>query len=346
MSKKTLGLILFLVMVFTVALAACGSDDKSDEVETTETPLIPIAMQIAWTYDYSSSHLYLAKVNGHFAAGGLDVTILEGGYQDGANVKVIDTVLSGNAQFGATTGSGLLKARAEGDPIVAIAVLTQISPFSLLALPDSGIATPDDLIGKTVAIARADSRSTSLLLVEAMLHTQNIDPADINFVTREGYNIDPLLDGEYDVLGGWIINEGLQVSQATGHEPSIIVLSDYGVDDYQSLLFTTEDMLNTQPEVVEAFVRGFILGLNDVVADPAKAAEATLTYNEELDLDDQKAHINLFLPLIDRAGVEMGSLDPDTLAFTHQILVDEGVIEPLDLESTYSLVALNAIYGD
>jgi ABC-type nitrate/sulfonate/bicarbonate transport system substrate-binding protein len=84
-----------------------------------------------------------------------------------------------------------------------------------------------------------------------------------------------------DVLAGWIINEGVMVREA-GKEPQYILFSDYGFDTYDILIFTSEDTVKNRPDVVERFLRATFAGMQDVIADPQKAAEAVLSYNDQL----------------------------------------------------------------
>jgi ABC-type nitrate/sulfonate/bicarbonate transport system substrate-binding protein len=318
-----------MVLAVVAALAACGGKDKKAE----EKSLTPVTFQMSWTHEYSSAAFYMAEANNHFRDEGLNVTLEEGGFQNGQFVDSIREVLDGKAQFAATDLSGLLQARAAGEPVVAIGAATQRSPFALISLPDSGIARPQDLVGKTVAVTDGGARLT----YNALLESLDIDPASINTISRETFGIDPLLNGEVDVLGGWIINEGQLVREA-GYEPNIILCSDYGFDSYDFLIITTEDMIANQKAVVTEFMRAFRQGLQDSVDDPDKAAELAVSYNSSLDLAGQKARMHIFLPLINPAGGTLGGLDPEIFQFNYDLLLKGDVItQPFDVTQAYTL---------
>jgi NitT/TauT family transport system substrate-binding protein len=144
-----------------------------------------------------------------------------------------------------------------------------------------------------VAINEGGARLT----YDALLESLNIDPTTINTIPRETFGIDPLLNGEVDAVGGWIINEGQQVREA-GHEPNIILFSDYGIDSYDFLVFTTEDVIANQTEVVAQFMRALRQGLQDTVSNPDKAAELALSYNSAWTWRGESP-VQIFLPLID-----------------------------------------------
>jgi ABC-type nitrate/sulfonate/bicarbonate transport system substrate-binding protein len=321
---------LVLVLAAVVALAACGGKDKKT---TDEKSLTPVVFQMSWTHEYSSAPFYIAVENNRFRDQRLDVTLEEGGFQDGQYVDSIQEVLDGKAQFGATDLSGVLQARAAGKPLIAVGAVTQRSPFALISLPASAITRPQDLVGKTVAITDGGARLT----YNALLDSLNIDPASVNTISRTSFGIDPLLNGEVDVLGGWIINEGQLVREA-GYEPNIILLSDYGFDSYDFLIITTEDMIANQKDTVTAFMSAFKQGLQDAVDNPDKAAELAVARNSTLDLAGQKARMHIFLPLINPAGGTLGGLDPEIFKFNYDLLLNGGVIaQPFDVTQAYTL---------
>ncbi len=318
-----------MVVTMVAVLAACGGKDK----KTDEKPLTPVTFQLSWTHEYSSAPLYMAVANNHFRDEGLDVTIVEGGFQESGFVDSIQAVLDGKAQFAATDLSGLLEARAAGKPVVAIGAVTQRSPFALISLPESGISRPEDLVGKTVAITEGGARLT----YDALLESLNIDPTTINTIPRTAFGIDSLLNGEVDVVGGWIINEGQLVREA-GYEPNVILLSDYGFDSYDFLVITTEDMIANQKDVVAKFMRAFRQGLQDTVDNPDKAVDLAVSYAPNLDVAGQKARIQIFLPLINPAGGTLGGLDPEIFQFNYNLLLNGGMItQPYDVTQAYTL---------
>jgi NitT/TauT family transport system substrate-binding protein len=148
-----------------------------------------------------------------------------------------------------------------------------------------------------------------------------------------------------EVLGGWIINEGVLVEEA-GLEPNFIVVSDYGIDTYDSLIFTTEAMLAERPEVVERFLRAVVAGLEDVVADPDKAVELALTYNDSLVLEEQQRRMRAWLPLMKPAGSSIGVMKAGIWDLTYQILLDQGVLKTaLEVNDAYDLTFLEKIHN-
>lgn len=325
-----------LVMGMMWVLVSCGSDTAS------EAPPASVTFQMGWIHEYSAVGIYAAEENGRFAAQNLEVTINEGGFGEEGYIDPLVQVIDGTADFGATSAASLLQARADGHPVVAVAAEVQRSPFALISLSEDEILRPSDLPGHRVAVADGGA----MALYNTLLSTQGIDPADVDTISRTSFGIEPLLEDEVDVIGGWIINESILVREA-GHEPANILLSDYGVDDYTSLLFTTEEMINNNPDVVARFLRAYLQGLQDVADDPGQALEYILMYNDTLVEEEQDRRLQAWLPLMNPVGSSIGMMRPEIWQQIHDILLDQGILsEAVDVEAVYDTTFLEDIYNE
>jgi len=318
-----------LVMAFAIIAAGCGT--------TTSTPTpqaaAPIDVQLSWTHEYSLSAFYTAELNKHFAEENLAVTLKPGGFVEGAYIEPIDQVVSGESDFGTIGGTSILEARAAGKPVVAIASLMQRGPIAVISLKETGIETPADLVGKTVTVAEGGSS----ILLNTLLASQGIDKSQINIVPRTDFGVDPLVNGDVDALVGWVINEGVQVQEA-GFEPSFLLMSDYGIPDYNFLIFTTEDMIANNPDTVQRFVKAMIDGMADAVNNPEQAIDYTLQYNAELDRDQQLRRLQASIPLIRPAGVQVGTMEMSVWEGIQSVMLDSGLLaEAVDLTKAFDI---------
>jgi NitT/TauT family transport system substrate-binding protein len=315
-----------IILCLTLLLAACGS--------STAQPAAPkdqVRLQLSWVHEYSSAPFYAAEKNGRFAAEGLDVTLLEGGFGEGGYIEPIDEVLSGNVAFGLASASSVIDARAAGKPIVAVASVLQRSPLAILTLADSGIMRPQDLVGRRITVAEGGATQS----FQSLLAAQGIDPARVTTVPRTTYGIEPLLNGEVDGMVAWAINEGVQLREA-GQEINTMLLSDYGVDTYDFLIITSEEMARQQPGLVQRFVSATLRGIEDVIANPEAAIDHTLAYAADLDRASQLRHLQASLPLIRPAGSRIGVMEPHVWALAFQTLGDSVAVQALDLEAAYT----------
>ncbi|MCI0713774.1 MAG: ABC transporter substrate-binding protein, partial [Chloroflexi bacterium] len=165
---------------------------------------------------------------------------------------------------------------------------------------------------------------------------QGISEDDVNVISRATFGIDPLINGEVDVLAAWITNEGIMVREA-GFEPNFILLSDYGVDTYDFVVFTTQDMVDNRPEVVNGFVDGLLAGIQDVISDPNKAIDYTLKYGPDLDRDQQFARLQATLPLMNVPNSTPGLMDSEIWEANQQLLLENDVTESeIDLSTVFT----------
>lgn len=326
-----------VILVFMVGIFSSGCGGAAP----TATPVPPtdVKVQMSWTHEYSSAYLYTAEVNGHFAKQNLKVSLVEGGFVDGQYVEPIDQVLSGEYDFGVTDSATLLQARANGKPVVAVTTIYQRNPTAIISLAEADIKQPQDLIGKTVAVA--EGGATAVLKI--MLTSQGINLDDVNIVPRPGFGIDPLTNGDVDALVGWIINEGVQVREA-GLEPSFMLLNDYGVPSYNLLVFTSEDTIQQKRDMVERFLKAITDGLDDVVSDPTKAVEAVLKYNSTLDSEGQLQRLQASIPLIKPAGMKIGVMQAEVWKTIYDVLTaSNSLTGTVDYTTAYDLSFMDKI---
>jgi NitT/TauT family transport system substrate-binding protein len=331
-------LTLVALIVTTIVLNACAADAPA---ASPAAPKASASIQLAWTHEYSSASFYAAEKNGHFAAQNLDVRLDEGGFGSTGYIEPIAQVVNGTVDFGVTGASSVIQARAEGKPVVAVAAILQRSPLAILSLTKSNIRRPQDLIGHRVAVA--DGGSTQLL--QLLLKSQHIDPAALTIVPRVTYGIDPLVKGEVDAMVAWVINEGVQLKEA-GINPNVMMLSDYGVDSYEVVLFTSEKMIAEHPDTVKGVVQAMLQGTRDVVDDPNQAANLVLAYNSKLDLDGQRRRIQATLPLLNPPGAQLGLIQPPIWKQTYQMMLDQHVLtKPFEIDRAATSKFLDAVAG-
>jgi NitT/TauT family transport system substrate-binding protein len=319
----------FLISIILAAVTACSPNQAA-----TPTPApTQVSIQLSWVHEYSSSVFHTAVRNGHFAAQGLEPILIEGGFDEQGYIDPLQEVINGEVDFALSNSPTLIEARAAGQPIVAVASVLQRSPLAVISLAEAEISRPQDLVGKTVSVAAGGAQA----VYDTLLHTQEIDPSSVNTVERTSFGIDPLINGEVDALVAWIINEGVAV-QEQGLDPNYILMSDYGVDSYDFVVFTTETMIAEHPEIVQGVVTAVREGAQDVVDNPAEAIENTLTYNGELVREEQLRRLEATIPLINVPGQQIGGMDANVWQFTQDFMLQQGILEaPIDLEEVYTL---------
>jgi diguanylate cyclase (GGDEF)-like protein/PAS domain S-box-containing protein len=206
-------------------------------------------MQIRWLHQFQFAGYYAALHKGYYREKGLDVTIVAGA----PDRRPVEEVLAGRAQYG-EANSELLLHYLKGEPLVALAAIFQHSPAVLLTRQDSGIRTPQDLIGKRIMMVSGKADVDFL----AMLANEAVDPKKLD-ILPSSYDIHDLINGKTDAFNAYLTNEPyfLQERHIKSHTIQPI---NYGVDFYSDILFTTQHEIRQHPERVKAFREASLRG--------------------------------------------------------------------------------------
>jgi len=304
---------------------------------STKTPvaLTPVTVQLSWLHQAQFAGFYAAEQNGYYADEGLKVNFIEGG----PTVDLEKSVLAGTAQFGVTDAERLIAARADGKPLCAIAVTYRRNPLVFMALASSGIARPQDFVGKTV-----QAGSTGVMILHAMLANVGISSDQYQEV-NVGADLGPFYSGQVQVWNAWLNNEVL-TAQSAGYKVNIIYPDDYGIHFYSDTLYATDDYIAKNPDLVLRFSRATLKGWTYAIENPTLIAPMVAKYNPNADLQHETAQMTASLPLINTGEDNIGWMKPETWSGMEKTLREQGLlIAPLDISQVYTMQFLDEIYG-
>jgi ABC-type nitrate/sulfonate/bicarbonate transport system substrate-binding protein len=218
----------------------------------------PLAMQAAWINDAEFTGYFVALDNGYYAAEGLDLTYLSGG----PDVIPESTIIAGKADLALTTPDTTVKAIAEqGAKFKIIGAQYQKNPIGIVSLAAKPIKTPQDLIGKTLAVP-----PVNVISVEAMLKLNNIDKTQLNIVPY-AYDPTPLIKGEIDASLDFTTNVPYTIKQA-GTEAVSFLLYDFGFTIFNDTVVVTEDTLKAKRKELVSWLRASRKGWEENLKDP------------------------------------------------------------------------------
>lgn len=324
-----------IVMTVAVApalsllLAACLAGS------TTEPERQPVTVQLRWTHQAQFAGFYAAELNGDYEAEGLAVSLAAGG----PNVDLQQPLLDGSVQFSVMGAAEMLLARSEGRPLVAIATIYRRSPLVLMAMSDSGITRPQDFAGKRIRVV-LDTEPT----FRAMMARIGLSDDDYTVVDTEDFE-QAFYSGDVDVTVGYVTNEAIAAREA-GHEINLIYPGDYGVHFYADTIVTTDELIETNPELVTSFLRATLRGWRWAIENAEAASALGLEYDSDLDPAHELAHMTASVPLIHTGQNHLGWMSSMDWSGMQRALLDQGVLdEPVVLEDAFTLDFLEAVYG-
>ncbi len=255
---------------------------------------IPVRVQLKWTHQFQFAGFYAALAKGFYRAENFDVSLIEGG----PTIDPVAAVLCGEAMFG-VGNSSLMVDRAHGRPVVSLAAIYQHSPFVLLARRGDGINGPRDLKGREVML---EAHSEEVL---AYLHAVGLKPGDLKIVPYGG---DPMV-----LAGGPVA----AISAYSTTEPFILLSHrvpyqtfnprEVGIDFYGDTLFTSEDVIYQNADVVRRFRDATIAGWKYALDHQQEIIDLILQkYAPDLDRRQLEYEADTTRPLIIPDVVDIG----------------------------------------
>jgi NitT/TauT family transport system substrate-binding protein len=158
---------------------------------------------------------------------------------------------TGREQFGLSNADGFIKARGSGLPVVAVMADEPDNPFSIITLKKSGIDAPDKMKGKKMAWFPSNVRG----LVEPVLAKGGLTGADVEFVNvARGAEIQMMAAGQVDAAFGYAFGQALTLDMR-GFPTNVMPVKDYGVKFYGTVIYTSDALLKSNPDLVRRFVR-------------------------------------------------------------------------------------------
>jgi NitT/TauT family transport system substrate-binding protein len=313
------GLKLLLILIIT-GCAAIASSSKPEPAT--------VSVRLKWTHQIQFAGVYTAQQEGYYEEENLTVKLDEVDFNHQATYE---NILAGDNEIGIGAPEELILARGQGKPLRAVAVIFRLSPSVYLAPAEANITTPQDFVGKTVAVIPGRDE----IIYTAMLSNLGIDPSRINKIPPSAYTIKECWQTA-TVCPDYATN-GLALLRYEGADFTAIWPSEYGVSFYGDVIFTTDEFIEKHPDVVERFVRATLKGWQKAVDDLDLGVKNTLAFNSELDKGVQLAALESSLPLIDTGEDKIGWMRPEIWQQMHDVLLEQGLLtQPLDVTTTYT----------
>jgi NitT/TauT family transport system substrate-binding protein len=238
-----------------------------------------VTLQLKWVTQAQFAGYYVALENGYYSEEDLNVTILPGG----PDIAPTQVLAGGGADVTVEWMPAALAAREKGLPMVNIAQPFKSSGMMLTCRKDAGIATTEDFAGKTLGVWFFGNEFPFLSWMSQLGIPTDGSDAGVE-VLRQGFNVDPLLNGQAACISTMTYNEYWQVIDG-GLTPDDLVTfkyEDQGVATLEDGLYVLEENLS-DPAFVDKmtrFVRASMRGWKWAEENPEDAAMIVLEYDQ------------------------------------------------------------------
>ncbi len=287
MTMKKLLLGFFLVLAATLA----GAQDA-------------VSLRLNWYLGGLHVPYYYGKEMGFFKQEGIDLTINEGR----GSGNTVQVVAAGSDTFGMADSSSLITTASKGADVKSVMSLLNSTGFSVVSLASSGIKTPKDLEGKSLAVSPGDPLGQ---LFRALAAHNKLDMNTIKFVQVDpAAKVVAVLEKRVDgLLGG--ADDQYFLIKYKGQEPAALRYADYGANIVGMTILTTGNTIKTRPDLVRRFVKASVRSWEEAKKNPNAAVDAAMKVKADLNrqstLDQMMVDIELLDSPNSKGKIGMGA---------------------------------------
>lgn len=273
--------------------AAClfGSSLGLAQAQTT-----PIKFQLDWRFEGPAALFLTPVAKGYFKDAKLDVTVDAGNGSGGA----VTRVASGAYDMGFADLAALMEFHANNPDApnkpVAVMMVYNDTPASVMALKKSGIKTPADLNGKKLGAPVFDAGRRAFPIFSKANNISSVQWTAMDPPLRETM----LVRGDVDAITGFTFTSLLNI-EARGVKAEDVVIMPYpnfGVKLYGNAIIATPKLLKENPAAVKAFLSAFARGMKDVIGNPAAAINDVKARDGIINVDLETRRLKLAIDTV------------------------------------------------
>lgn len=276
----------------------------------------PIKFQLDWRFEGPAALFLQPVAKGYFQAAGLNVTVDAGSGSGGA----IQRVASGSYDMGFADLAALMEFHANNpevkDKPVAVMMVYNNTPASVMALKKSAIAKPADLTGKKLGAPVFDAGRRGFPLFAKANKVGDVQWTTMDPPLRETM----LVRGDIDAITGFTFTSllNLEARGVKAADVAVMPFADNGVKLYGNAIIASAKLVRENPEAVRAFLKAFSKGAKEVMANPGAAIayvkERDGIVNTALETRRLQLAIDTVINTADARGEGFGQVSPTRMA--------------------------------
>jgi NitT/TauT family transport system substrate-binding protein len=328
----TAGLSVTLLVGLFTAVPARAQDGKLDKV----------SFGTNWVAEAEHGGFFQAVADGTYKKYGLDVTIVPGGPNENNRLLLI----AGKIDFFMAANTLLsFDAVTNNIPVVSVAAIFQKDPEIFLTHPESKATKLEDLKTRMLFISKEGMAGYfQWLKSEYGFSDKNVRPYN--------FNPQPFIASPQSAQQGYLTSEPYAVEKSADFKPNVILLADYGFNDYSTLIETRTELVEKKPDLVQRFVDASIVGWYHYIYGDNSAGNAMIKkFNPEM-TDDLLAYSVAKMKEYgivdsgDSVKLGIGAMTDDRVTNFFGKMVKAGLVKPdMDYRKSYTLRFVNKSVG-
>ncbi len=281
-----------------------------------------VSLQLKWVTQAQFAGYYVALDKGFYSDEDLNVTIKPGG----PDIAPAQVIAGGGADVVLDWMPSALASREKGLDLVNIAQPFKTSGMMLTCRKDAGVTSPADFAGKTLGVWFFGNEYPFLSWMSKLgLKTDGSDGGVT--VLKQGFNVDPILQGQAACVSTMTYNEYWQIIDA-GLKPEDLVVfkyEDQGVATLEDGMYVLGENLKDAAfkDKMVRFVRASMKGWKWAEENPDDAAMIVLD-NDASGAQTEEHQKRMMGEIAKLTAGSNGSLDPADFQRTVDSLMSGG----------------------
>ena len=275
-----------------------------------------IKFQLDWRFEGPASLFLVPVAKGYFKDAKLDVVVDAGNGSGGT----VTRVASGTYDIGFADMAALMEFHANNPDApnkpVAIMMVYNNTPASVMALKKSGIKTPADLNGRKLGAPVFDAGRRAFPIFAKANNVGTVQWTAMDPPLRETM----LVRGDVDAITGFTFTSLLNLEARGVKAEDVVVLAypDYGVKLYGNAIIASPKILKENPAAVKAFLSAFAKGMKAVISDQVAAIETVKARDGIINVPLEQRRLKLAIDTVinspDAHTEGFGQINPGRMA--------------------------------
>jgi NitT/TauT family transport system substrate-binding protein len=254
-----------------LSLAQAGTSAQSAAQSAVQSKTQPLTLALNWKPEPQFGGFYAAQVQGHYAANGLQVNIVEGG----SGTPTIQMLLAGKVDYAIVSADEVVIALGRGaSDIVALFATYQTNPQGIMTHAGRGFESLEQVM-----------RSKGVLLWQSGLpYAQYFRKkyAPLTVVTAPYLGGIGNFQNDPNVSQQCFVTSEPLTAAAAGVKVKTFLVAESGWNPYTAVMVTQRKRLDKAPAEVKAMVAAVRSGWNDYLQDPTATNNAMQALNKAM----------------------------------------------------------------
>jgi NitT/TauT family transport system substrate-binding protein len=220
-----------------------------------------VSLRLDWKLIGYQLPFFWAKEKGYYAKENLNVDIKLGA----GSGKTVNLIGGRQDDIGFADYMLMAVAAAKGMPVKGIMGVVQEGAWAVISFADKPIKTPQDLIGKSIAMTADHKALFDLLLSVNKIPADKISIKVVSPSTRNTIFANGNVDGFVSIVIGSPLEFVVRARQGKGKPVYFMPFEKFGLSPMGQGVITNEELIAKKPDVLARFVRASVHGFKDVM---------------------------------------------------------------------------------